>query len=339
MFREALLKITEDCPCKCAFCDAHEKFSTLRKEELSDLEWIELCEDLVKNNVEVVILSGGEALLRESLIYKLIRLLSDHGVYVVLNTSGVLFNSPGKIDMLLKNYPSLLVFSVDSCSESIHDSNRGINGLLQQVCDSISYIKSKGEFPVAIRTVITRSNYCQLPEIMTRFYKLGVDCIKFTHIEDDYSGDFLLSERELQELKTGIKPELILAMESFAFDNEQLRHENISKINRLFCRENVTDIDYANSIFAPQMTGAQHCDLIERFITVQSNGEFLPCCEAEHHGWPSLGNFHEHNIRDILKSDVYLDLLDNRQCYCMRCTEWDNFQIDLDTVCRKVSKR
>ena len=87
------------------------------------------------------------------------------------------------------------------------------------------------------------------------------------------------------------------------------------------------------------MRGHQYCDLIGRFITIQSNGDFLPCCESEHHGWPVLGNAKSQNLQDILSSNIYQDTLNRRQPYCIRCTEWHNLQIDFDTKCKKVTNR
>lgn len=339
MFREVLMKLTEACPCNCLFCDAHEKYRNIKQCEISDDEWMDFCGDLIRNHIEVAIISGGEALLRESLVYKMIHVLKKNGVFVVLNTSGVLFNSTEKLDRLLENYPSLLVFSIDNSDADKHDQNRKYPGLFNRVCDSISYIKSKGIYPIAIRTVITKNNYLELPEILRRFNTLGVDCIKLTHIEDDYEGMFLLSECELKKFETRIKPSMLSELSRCNFGDVSLFEENYRKIQNIFSKSIVSYFDYAHSKFAPQMTGSTRCSLIERFITVQSNGNYLPCCEAEHHGWPVLGNLKTTKIDEVLSSEIYNKTLCNRQEYCTRCTEFCNLQIDFDAAGRKVVER
>lgn len=339
MFREVLVKLTEACPCKCLFCDASKKYNELYRNEVSDSEWSDFCFDLINAHVEVVILSGGEALLREKLVYKMIDLLKQNGIFVVLNTSGVLFNKKEKIDELLVHYPSLLVFSIDSADKTKHDHNRNFPGLFDRVCDSISYIKSKENFPVAIRTVITKNNYTELPQIISYFYDLGVDCIKFTHIEDDYKGEFLLSKIELTQLETVIKPKILYELSKCNSNDRRLYEANCGKINRLYAESGMSYSDYENSAFAPYMIGSTQCPLMQRFVTVQSNGDFLPCCEAEHHGWPVLGNIKSDSLMDILSSQTFINTVNFRQKYCIRCTEFSNFQIDFGETCRKVAER
>ena len=92
MFREVLMKITEACPCRCAFCDAHDKYANYHNFEIDDGKWMDCCKDLVLSGVEIVIISGGEALVRAELVYRMIDYLKSNNVFVVLNTSGALFS-------------------------------------------------------------------------------------------------------------------------------------------------------------------------------------------------------------------------------------------------------
>ena len=125
MIREALYKITENCPCNCSFCDAREKYNNfLKKAQINLDDWIKISDDLIDNGLEVAIISGGEALLEKEIVFKLIKYLQEKNVYVVLNVSGVLFNNNKILDDLINNYPDLLVFSVDSAFKEQHNNNR-----------------------------------------------------------------------------------------------------------------------------------------------------------------------------------------------------------------------
>lgn len=341
MIREALYKITENCPCNCTFCDAREKYNTIFKRTQIDLkDWIKISEDLISNGLEVAIISGGEALIEEKTTFELIKYLQSKGIYVVLNTSGVLFNKIDVLENLKKNYPDLLVFSIDSPYNTLHDANRKLSGLFDRIINAIKYLKEDDEYyPVAIRTVITKQNYKYLPKIIKDFNDLKIDCIKFTNIENDSDKHFTLSLNELKEFDEKIRKEMIEAIKKCDFQEEKLKYESINKIENLLAKDKVSYEQLAKGNFASNMTGRKKCDLVERFITIQSNGVVLPCCEAEHHYEPVLGILLESNLKEIFSTEKYKKFVDNRAEYCKKCTEWQNMQINFTNTGRKVNKR
>ncbi len=340
MIREALYKITENCPCNCAFCDARKKYDSIfNKTQIKLEDWIKISDDLITNGMEVAIISGGEALLEEKTTFSLIKYLQTNGVYVVLNVSGVLFNNNDILERLKQNYPNLLVFSVDSSDAKQHDDNRSILGLFDRIEKSIKYLKRNQNYPIAIRTVITKQNFRQLPKILEQFNEIGIDCIKFTNIENDIEKKYTLSIEELEEFDTIIRNEMIYTLNKCKFQDENLKKESVLKIKNLLSKENIAYSELSNGIFAPKMVGKTKCDLIERFITIQSNGAVLPCCESEHHYEPVLGNLKEESLNKILSSDVYKNFIYNRPRYCNKCTEWQNIQINFTDMGKKVNQR
>lgn len=340
MLREALYKITENCPCNCKFCDAKEKYNNyLKKVQIKLEDWIKISDDLIKNGLEVAIISGGEALLEKETTFKLIKYLKSKNIYVVLNVSGVLFCKTKELDELINNYPDLVVFSVDSAYSQQHDANRNIIGLYEKVVNSIKYIKECKNLPVAIRTVITKQNFRQIPQIIYDFNKLGVDCIKLTNIENDLEGKFTLSVEELNEFDTTIRQQIIEVIEKCDFNDKKLKQDAITKINKLFAKNGVSYEELARGNFAPNLVGNKYCDLVERFITIQSNGDLIPCCEAEHHYEPVLGNLLTQNLEKIFATEKYKNFLTNRSDYCKKCTEWQNLQISFNDTGKKVNKR
>ena len=94
MIREACYKITENCPCNCLFCDSKEKHEKIfNKTNIGFEDWKLITDKLIKEGLEVVVLSGGEPLLQEDITFKLIKYLQNKDIYVVLNTSGILFKN------------------------------------------------------------------------------------------------------------------------------------------------------------------------------------------------------------------------------------------------------
>ena len=341
MIKEAVYKITENCPCDCSFCDSREKYEKiLKRKTMSFEQWVNITDKLLSEGLEVVVVSGGEPLLNEEITLSLIKYLQQNGVFVVLNASGALFGKDSKrITNLLNSFPDLLVFSIDSISAEKHDENRNFNGLFDKVINSIKLIKSMGDYPVGIRTVITKNNYMEIPEIIKKFSSLGVDCIKLTNIENDLEGNFRLSKKDLDIFNNEVKPKIYEALKESYYEDEKLLEENIKKISKLLSNNSPNYIDISKGLFSPKLVGNAPCDLESRFIAIQSNGDVLPCCEAEHHYYPLLGNILNQNLNNIQSSDSYIQFKNNRAEYCVTCTQTHNLQLDFKQKVKKVDRR
>lgn len=341
MIREAVYKLTENCPCNCTFCDSRYKYEyILKKKNLHYETWVKITNKLVEKGLEVVVLSGGEPLLEKDTTMKLIDYLHEKNIYVVLNTSGALFKSSNEmLQELIYHFPDLLVFSMDSIYPQKHDENRKFKGVFGSVVKSIKFLKSLGEYPVAIRTVITRNNYKEIPEIIEYFSSLGIDCIKLTNIENDTDKKFILRKEELNEFNKEIKPKIIEVLKKCNYEDESLLDENIKKIEGLLSSKNPDYDSIAEGIFSPKLVGHATCDLNGRFFAVQSNGDLLPCCEAEHHYTPLLGNILRQSVEEVQKSDEYFHFKNNRPDYCKTCTQKHNLQLDFRISVKKVDRR
>lgn len=341
MIREACYKITENCPCNCTFCDSNEKYEKIFNKCNINLEqWKNITDKLLIEGLEVVVLSGGEPLLQEEITFELIHYLKKNGVYVVLNTSGVLFENNELLKRVKENYPNLLVFSVDSSVAQEHDENRNMKGLFERVENSIRNLKSSGNFPVAIRTVITKKNYKQIPDIITKFNNMGIDCIKLTNIEDDIEGKFRLSLDEINYFDNYVRKEIIDALKKCSYTNREYISDNIRKIENLFQKDGkVNYSDLAQGHFSPYLIGNAKCDLNGHFFSIECNGIVLPCCEAEHHYSPILGNLLNMTVKEIKESEEYDNFIKNRLDYCITCTQSHNLQINFTNQGTKVNRR
>ena len=341
MIREAVYKLTENCPCNCTFCDSRYKYEHILKKKVLPLEtWVQITDKLVESGLEVVVVSGGEPLLEKDTAMKLIDYLHENKVFVVLNASGALFkNSNEMLTELTEHFPDLLVFSMDSIKPEKHDENRRLKGVFDSVVKSIKYLKSLGDYPVAIRTVITRNNFREIPEIIEYFSSLGVDCIKLTNIENDTDKEFILRREELEEFNRDVKPKIIEALKKCNYEDESLLEENMKKIEGLLSPKDPDFDSIAEGIFSPRLVGNAPCDLNGRFFAVQSNGDLLPCCEAEHHYTPLLGNILRQSVEEVQSSEEYLHFRNNRPDYCKTCTQRHNLQLDFRRRIQKVDRR
>lgn len=341
MIRETVYKLTENCPCNCTFCDSKYKYEhILNKKVLPYEKWVKITDKLVESGLKVVVISGGEPLLEKNTTMKLIDYLHEQKVFVVLNASGALFKSSNEmLKELVNHFPDLLVFSIDSIYPQKHDENRKFKGVFDSVVKSIKFLKELGDYPVAIRTVITRNNYNEIPKIIEYFTSLGVDCIKLTNIENDIDKEFILRKEELNEFNKEVKPQIIEVLNKCNYEDETLLYENIKKIEGLLSSQNPDYNLIAEGVFSPKLVGNVPCDLNGRFFAVQSNGDLLPCCEAEHHYTPLLGNILRQSVEEVQNSDEYLYFKNNRPDYCKTCTQGHNLQLDFRIRVTKVDRR
>lgn len=338
--KEAVLFFTANCPCSCDFCDTQDKhFNRFNGKTLSEFEWKSIIDKLVSEGLEIAVISGGEALLDRKKTFNLINHLHKKNVYVVLNTSGLFFKKNKIIEELKNNYPDLLVFSIDSIIPSQHDGSRGVNGLFDTVVDTIEELKNTGDYPIGIRFVITKENYKQIPELLLYFNKKGVDCIKFTHIENDRIGKFRLTLDDLKYFDKHIRNQALESLKLCTFSSNDKKEEAIKKIINLFNKNHVNYQDIADGIFSPSLVNDAYCGLLYKFCMVEANGDVLPCCESQHYYSPVCGNLLKENVTDILSSDIYSNLKNNRQHYCIYCTQPHNMQISFNHKANLVTRR
>lgn len=341
--REVLLKVVDACPCDCAFCDSNLMFETRFGRKTFDLEtWTRIADDLISGGLEVAIITGGDPLSKRQVVIPLIQHLKTAGVFVSVNTSGAQFTSGSLLTSLMNTYPDLLVFSIDSADAKQHDESRVRPGLFNLILETISKLKAAGDYPVAIRVVITNRNYTQLPEIIKTFYRYGVDCMKFTHIEDDQTGDYLLSVNQLRDFDLNVRPRVLDVLSGCEFEDVTLAEDAISKFENLLTEsESITYEQLARGEFSPSLSGPAECDVIKHFSVIQSNGQVLPCCESEHHYSPILGNLATTRAAEIFAptNRKYLRILEQRQSYCTGCTEPHNMQISFRRRTLTVQKR
>ncbi len=154
-----------------------------------------MIDQIAEINPEVMlILSGGEPLLRSD-VYDLAAYASGKGMMVVLGTNGYYINA--EIARKLKETGvSGVSISLDSTRPEIHDGIRQIQGAWDRAVTAVEICKAEG-LSVQINTVVTKSNYDEIPELIQLARSLGVRV---------FSPFFLVCTGKGEEL-TDISPE------------------------------------------------------------------------------------------------------------------------------------
>ena len=161
-------EITQSCNLKCAHCraSATEKRS---KEELSGDSARQFLKSVSEIGHPIIILTGGEPLLREDL-FELADMAHGYCLPCVLATNGTLLTDT--IAQKIKNSPIKRVsISIDGATANDHDSFRGVSGAYDAAILGIKKLKQAG-VDFQINTTITNRNSDQLERIADFAYNL-----------------------------------------------------------------------------------------------------------------------------------------------------------------------
>ncbi|HEX3019293.1 MAG TPA: radical SAM protein [Chitinispirillaceae bacterium] len=162
-------ELTKSCVLSCRHCRASAG-KKQHQNEFSTTECMYLIDSLASLGQCIIILTGGEPMLRND-IYQIARYGADKGLRMVLATCGTLLDKE-KCRALRGAGIARISVSIDGSCSSSHDAFRGVQGAFDALMRAIEAANSSGlEFQV--NTTITRSNIEELPDIFSLAVKLG----------------------------------------------------------------------------------------------------------------------------------------------------------------------
>ena len=154
-------EVTRRCNLACLHCRAAAG-SGPYPDELTTDEGLTLLDDLASIGPVVVILTGGEPLLRED-IYDLTAHGARRGHRMVMAVNGTLLTS--QVAARLKDAGiQRLSISLDGASAASHDRLRAVDGAFAGALAGIAACREAG-LPFQINTTVTRGNRAELPAI------------------------------------------------------------------------------------------------------------------------------------------------------------------------------
>ncbi|MBE8538596.1 radical SAM protein [Geoglobus acetivorans] len=175
---------TARCNLKCVHCyaDAGAK----KKGELTTDEANEFIDDLAEMKVPVLLLSGGEPLMRED-IFELIEYAKSKGLYVSLSTNGTLIN-----DVVAERLAELKVDYVGISIDGLPDTNdrfRGLKGAFDNALNGILNAKEAGLL-TGIRFTVTKLNLKEVPEVIDILVEHEIPRFCLYHLVPSGRADF-----------------------------------------------------------------------------------------------------------------------------------------------------
>lgn len=181
--------ITSKCNFKCRHCYINANKNQDSK-ELNTNEVKNLIDNLSSMNVPVILLSGGEPLMRED-IFEVIQYIRGKNIRVSLSTNGSLITKEKarKLKDLGIGYVGI---SLDGTEET-NDSFRGVDGAYKSIIRAIENCKEVGQ-KVGLRFTLSKSNYKEVNNILSLLDKMEIDRICFYHLVPSGRGHNILNE-------------------------------------------------------------------------------------------------------------------------------------------------
>jgi len=169
--------ITRRCNLKCVHCYAQSK-DIHYDNELSTDEGKALIDNLAEFGVPVLLLSGGEPLVRKDLP-ELAGYAVQKGMRAVISTNGTLITKE-KAKILKDIGLSYVGVSLDGMEE-IHDKFRGVKGAFKSAIEGIKNSQDAG-IKVGLRFTINKFNVNEIPPVFDLLEEQNIPRICFYHL-------------------------------------------------------------------------------------------------------------------------------------------------------------
>lgn len=186
------------CNVNCIHCGS-DCTSVEKENQLTTAECIEIIEDLAEIGTKLVILSGGEPLMRKD-IGVIASMIKRLGMKVAFISNGYLVNEE-TVKMLHAISPAAYGLSIDAADGYLHDYIRGREGVFEHVENAIRLLHKYHIVPSVV-TTIHKLNYDQLPKIRDFLIK---NSVRYWQIQyGDYIGrmtrDTMITEAQFFEI-------------------------------------------------------------------------------------------------------------------------------------------
>lgn len=284
-------ELTRRCNLACGHCRASSKYGPYAN-ELTTAECFKLIDEIVSLSSPVIILTGGEPLLRED-IFEVAEYGKKKGLRMVMATNGTLLTDENAAKIMQAGIKRISV-SLDGPDAATHDNLRQVLGAFKRACEGIARAKKAGlEFQ--INSTITKRNIKLLPQIMELAKERGAKAHHiFLLVPTGRAKDMAGEELSAQEYEETLK---VLAGQMNKF-SLQIKITCAPHFNRILAQEHLQP--------AASLTG-RGCMAGVSFCFISHTGDLQPC------GYLDLkcGNLREQGFKqNWLESEVFNNLRD-----------------------------
>jgi len=290
------LKITEECNYRCKQChmwthkDGEDSLTTEEK-----LDLVKQFHTFKSNGV--VWLAGGEPLKKMDEFLMIASLCRELGLYVGSNTNGSYIIDEETAERILKEGPNLLLISLDSHIQEIHDYTRGIKNSYNQILHAVDLLVkirnerfSKPENSIGLICLLFEETLPLFKDYVEFCRKLGVDSVGFQVLSPTFANQ---------------NKEKDVFYEKHYFKDKKTAQNLLDDIyaeykNDIFVSFSDIDVIRRNLVHPNFESKYPVCKSHERNIIVAINGDVQLCFNTHHIlKTPYLGNVRERLLSDL----------------------------------------
>jgi len=323
-----ILYVTESCNLKCITCSYREALPG----ELSLNEIKELASQLNKLGLRHIVFSGGEPLLRKDFA-EICKSFSEFNVKQSLLTNGLLLEK--RVKEIYKYFSEIIV-SVDGAYAETHNPIRGVNSFDLIMKGITTALSLPGIKDISIRTVIQKSNFRQIGDMVRLAKSLGVKRISFlsadvlpgafgripgNRIIDKYHGENFAKDNGIDGATSPNSAQFIPHFGAgHAMTNQQdilLNEDEIKEFRQIIQKlsiENKADFDsgfisessaklFHMADYFEAHTGKSgfpktSCNAPMMSAVITSTGEVQPCFFL-----PAFGNIRKNSVKELINCE------------------------------------
>lgn len=184
-------EITRRCNLRCVHCRSSSELEAKEHPDFPTAEAFRVLDDISGYAKPVIVLSGGEPLLRKD-VFEIARYGTDKGLRMCLATNGTLVNED-----ICKNIKEsgirIVSLSLDGSEESVHDDFRSQKGAFAGTIHAAELFKKYGtEF--IINSSFTKRNQAEIPKVYKLAKELGATAWYMFMIVPTGRGEEIMNE-------------------------------------------------------------------------------------------------------------------------------------------------
>ena len=321
----------EDCNYHCIMCEEHSQYSNFKqklyektgiKRRLMPKEWLE---NIFNEAKELGVKEIIPSTMGEPLLYKhfdtIIELCKKYDLKLNLTTNG---SFPRKNitewAKLLVPITSDIKISINGAAKQTSENIMRGSNFEEQLKNIKKLIKYRDEYfektgyycRITFQLTFMQNNMHELVDIVKLASKLGVDRIKghhlWTHFEEIENLSFKNSKSSIEKWNEIVKR---------AIEAQQIyKKPNGEKI--IFA--NIFPLEFEENKEIPE---EYECPFLKKELWISATGKISPCCAPDElrNSLGDFGTYPKTKIKEVLNSDIYLDLCRNykQKPLCKTC--------------------
>ena len=248
--------LTKKCNLRCPHC--YMEAGRPAERELTTDECLALIDEMQALGTEMLILTGGEPLLRKD-IYDIARYASGRGLWVVMGTNGVLVTDAVARKMVECGIQGVGI-SIDSIDPEKHNRFRGGPNAWEYSVRALDVCRAHG-LEVLIQTTVMAMNYDEIPELLAFARERGAWSFNL----------YFLVQTGRGQLMNDLSPERTDAMLAYLAE-EQARYRPM--LVRSKCAPQFKQIAYAKGLGGLESSG---CMAGTGYCRITPEGDVTPC--------------------------------------------------------------